>query len=90
MEAAHCALEAAHCALEAAHCKGYSGKTNVLLDLQIQGKDRSVVAEAGRRLGLDGTYIARSYIEQVRLLLCAACDGTCVALSYAERVRLIP
>ena len=23
------------------------------------------VAEAGRRLGLDGTYIARSYIEQV-------------------------
>lgn len=23
------------------------------------------VAEAGRRLGLDGSYIARSYIEQV-------------------------
>ena len=33
--------------------------------MQIQGKDRAAVAEAGHRLGLDGTYIARSYIEQV-------------------------
>lgn len=33
--------------------------------MQIQGKDRAAVAEAGRRLGLDGTYIPRSYIEQV-------------------------
>lgn len=33
--------------------------------LQIQGKDRLAVAEAGKQLGLDGTYIARSYIEQV-------------------------
>ena len=33
--------------------------------MQIQGKDRTAVAEAGRRLSLDGTYIARSYIEQV-------------------------
>lgn len=36
--------------------------------MQIQGKDRAAVAEAGRRLGLDGTYIARSYIEQVTSL----------------------
>lgn len=35
--------------------------------VQVQGKDRSAVAEAGRQLGLDGTYIARSYIEQVQL-----------------------
>ena len=33
--------------------------------MQIQGKDRALVAEAGTRLDLDGTYIARSYIEQV-------------------------
>lgn len=33
--------------------------------VQVQGKDRVSVAEAGRRLGLDGTYIPRSYIEQV-------------------------
>lgn len=33
--------------------------------IQIQGKDRHSVAELGTRLGLDGTYIPRSYIEQV-------------------------
>lgn len=33
--------------------------------VQIQGKDRNQVAAAGKALGLDGTYIARSYIEQV-------------------------
>lgn len=36
--------------------------------VQIQGKDRNAVAAAGRALGLEGTYIARSYIEQVRPL----------------------
>lgn len=35
--------------------------------MQIQGKNREQVAEAGRKLGLDGTYIARSYIEQIQL-----------------------
>ena len=34
--------------------------------VQIQGKDRKQVAAAGKALGLEGTYIARSYIEQVR------------------------
>ncbi len=33
--------------------------------VQIQGKDRAAVADVGRRLGLEDTYIARSYIEQV-------------------------
>ena len=33
--------------------------------VQIQGKDRKQVAAIGKALGLDGTYIARSYIEQV-------------------------
>ena len=40
--------------------------------VQIQGKDRKQVAAAGKALGLDGTYIARSYIEQV----CDAWYGT--------------
>ncbi|EIE18178.1 hypothetical protein COCSUDRAFT_49381 [Coccomyxa subellipsoidea C-169] len=35
--------------------------------VQIQGKDRAAVAEVGRRLGLEDTYIARSYIEQLQL-----------------------
>lgn len=35
--------------------------------MQIQGKSREQVAEAGRKLGLEGTYIARSYIEQIQL-----------------------
>ncbi len=32
---------------------------------QVQGKVRKQVAEAGKALGLDGTYIPFSYIEQV-------------------------
>ncbi|CAD7703496.1 unnamed protein product [Ostreobium quekettii] len=35
--------------------------------VQVQGKDRAKVAQAGRDLGLEGSYIARSYIEQVQL-----------------------
>ncbi len=34
--------------------------------LQVQGKERELVAQTGRQLGLDGTYIPRSYIEQVQ------------------------
>lgn len=33
--------------------------------VQVQGKDRNKVAKAGTALGLDGTYLAKSYIEQV-------------------------
>lgn len=35
--------------------------------IQVQGKDRGVVEEMGRRLGLDGTYIPHSYIELVQI-----------------------
>ena len=34
---------------------------------QIQGKVRAAVEEAGTKLGLDGTYVPHSYIEQVQL-----------------------
>jgi hypothetical protein len=40
--------------------------------VQIQGKDRAAVGEVGRRLGLEDTYIARSYIEQVSARLARA------------------
>ena len=33
---------------------------------QIEGRDRAAVEEAGRALGLEGTYVPRSYIEQAR------------------------
>ena len=42
----------------AAECKDCNG-------VQVQGKNRELVAETARKLGLDGTYIPRSYIEQV-------------------------
>jgi hypothetical protein len=34
---------------------------------QIQGKVRAAVEEAGTKLGLDGSYVPHSYIEQVQL-----------------------
>ena len=42
----------------AAERKGCNG-------VQVQGKNRELVAETAHKLGLDGTYIPRSYIEQV-------------------------
>lgn len=35
--------------------------------VQIQGKERELVGRIGSELGLEGTYIPRSYIEQVQL-----------------------
>eukprot|EP00192_Tetraselmis_astigmatica_P003476 CAMPEP_0117693736 /NCGR_PEP_ID=MMETSP0804-20121206/27046_1 /TAXON_ID=1074897 /ORGANISM="Tetraselmis astigmatica, Strain CCMP880" /LENGTH=590 /DNA_ID=CAMNT_0005507323 /DNA_START=73 /DNA_END=1843 /DNA_ORIENTATION=+ len=35
--------------------------------IQIQGKSRTIVSEMGSKLGLDGTYIPQSYIEQVQI-----------------------
>jgi len=35
--------------------------------VQVQGRLRSAVEEAGKKLGLNGTYIPHSYIEQVQL-----------------------
>ena len=32
---------------------------------QVQGKDRALVADIARQLGMEGSYIPRSYIEQV-------------------------
>ncbi|KAH7441692.1 hypothetical protein KP509_03G049200 [Ceratopteris richardii] len=34
--------------------------------VQVQGKDRILVAEAGKALGLDGSYIPHSYIDQIQ------------------------
>lgn len=34
--------------------------------VQIQGKERAAVEAAGKALGLEGTYIPKSYIEQAR------------------------
>ncbi|TYG90455.1 hypothetical protein ES288_A12G183400v1 [Gossypium darwinii] len=35
--------------------------------LQVQGRDRSAVKGVAERLGLEGSYIPRTYIEQIRL-----------------------
>ncbi|ERN05837.1 hypothetical protein AMTRI_Chr10g231430 [Amborella trichopoda] len=35
--------------------------------VQVQGRDRVVVKDVAHRLGLDGSYIARTYIEQIQL-----------------------
>ncbi|KAL4346448.1 hypothetical protein GQ457_17G015180 [Hibiscus cannabinus] len=35
--------------------------------LQVQGRDRSVVKGVAEQLGLEGSYIPRTYIEQIRL-----------------------
>jgi hypothetical protein len=43
-----------------------SGSEGPVGNTQVQGKEREKVAEAGKALGLDGTYIPFSYIEQVR------------------------
>lgn len=49
--------------------------------VQVQGKSRDAVAAAGRALGLEGTYIPKSYIEQARRFcstrMCAG-QNTCV------------
>ncbi|KAJ7562757.1 hypothetical protein O6H91_03G083200 [Diphasiastrum complanatum] len=35
--------------------------------VQVQGKDRSLVAEIAKKVGLDGSYVPHSYIEQIQL-----------------------
>lgn len=35
--------------------------------IQVQGKDRSLVGEAAKKLGLEGSYIPHPYIEQIQL-----------------------
>ena len=43
--------------------------------MQVQGKNRELVAETARKLGLDGSYIPRSYIEQVRICARSRADA---------------
>lgn len=52
--------------------------------LQVQGKDRTLVGEVGKQLGLEGTYIPRSYIEQVRLVPQVLCRGATNACARVE------
>lgn len=35
--------------------------------MKVQGRDRSVVKYVAEQLGLDGSYIPRTYIEQIQL-----------------------
>jgi len=35
--------------------------------MQVQGKDRARVADIANKLGLDGSYVPHSYIEQIKL-----------------------
>ena len=58
----------------------------VAASLQVQGKDRDVVGEIGRRLGLEGTYIPRSYIEQVGAWCCML-EGACYENLVLEFLR---
>ena len=60
----------------------------MLVVLQIQGKDRLAVAEAGKQLGLDGTYIARSYIEQVNHSMHSMRTLTCIGLFALQHFLL--
>lgn len=59
--------------------------------LQIQGKDRRLVAEAGKNLGLEGSYIPHSYIEQIQLEkltseVMALSEGLKTKLSISENL----
>lgn len=35
--------------------------------MKIQGKDRSIVKNVADRLGLEGSYVPHTYIEQIQL-----------------------
>ena len=35
--------------------------------VKVQGKDRSYIKFVAEQLGLDGTYVSRTYIEQIQL-----------------------
>lgn len=59
--------------------------------MQIQGKDRRLVAEAGKNLGLEGSYIPHSYIEQIQLEkltseVMAISEGLKTKLSISENL----
>ena len=37
------------------------------IDKQVQGRDRLVLKYIGEQLGLEGSYIPRTYIEQIQI-----------------------
>lgn len=37
------------------------------MDMKVQGKDRLYVKYIAEQLGLDGSYVPRTYIEQIQL-----------------------
>lgn len=39
----------------------------LIYNKQVQGRDRLVLKEIGDQLGLEGSYIPRTYIEQIQL-----------------------
>ena len=39
----------------------------VSISLKVQGKDRLVVKYVAEQLGLEGSYVPRTYIEQIQL-----------------------
>lgn len=38
-----------------------------VLDMKVQGKDRLYVKNIAEQLGLDGSYVPRTYIEHIQL-----------------------
>lgn len=54
---------------------------------QVQGKDREKVAGVASQLGLDGTYVSRSYIEQVRRRWCIWGRSLLVSLHACGSMR---
>ena len=54
-------------ALTGAFCLGYTKLNFFPFDEKVQGKDRLVVKSVAEQLGLEGSYVPRTYIEQIQL-----------------------
>ncbi len=46
---------------------GYTKLNFFPFDEKVQGKDRLVVKSVAEQLGLEGSYVPRTYIEQIQL-----------------------
>ena len=46
---------------------GFLLRVGSCLIVKVQGKDRSYVKFVAEQLGLDGSYVSRTYIEQIQL-----------------------
>ena len=60
-----------------------------VLAVQVQGKDRELVANTARQLGMEGSYIPRSYIEQV-CAFSARPGLSCCGRAAEGKVRELP